>query len=93
MSGGEAEAKEFGLSISDYQATISYSRGDFPLQEGTLIWYESEVKNKYENDAEIKTDKGTYFTKCPIPTSADYMVLKINKSLNEEKAILKAVNK
>lgn len=93
-SGGEAEAKEYGLSTADYEAVLNYSRGTFPLVEGALIWFESKVEYKYGGkEIEVETDYGTLKTKVPVPTSADYMVLKTPKSINEEKAILKAVNK
>lgn len=94
MSGGEAEAKEYGLSIADYEAVLNYSRGAFPLVEGALIWTKSKVEYKYGGkEIEFDTDNGKIKTKVPIPTSADYMVLKTPKSINEEKAILKALNK
>lgn len=94
MSGGEAEAKEYGLSTADYEAVLNYSRGAFPLVEGALIWFESKVEYKYGGqEIEVETDNGKVKTKVPIPESADFMVLKTPKSINEEKAILKAVNK
>lgn len=94
MSGGEAEAKEYGLSTADFEAVANYSRGEFPLIEGALIWLESKVEYKYGGEEiEVETDNGIVKTKVPVPTSADYMVLKTPKSINEEKAILKAVNK
>lgn len=94
MSGGEAEAREYGLSVSDYEAVISYSKGAFPLTEGALIWFGSNVD--YKNDGEVievETDNGKEMLKVPEHVSADYQILKISPSLNEEKAILKAVNK
>lgn len=94
MSGGEAEAREYGLSIADYEAVISYSKGSLPLVEGALIWFGSNVK--YKNDGEpieVETKDGKQMIKVPENVSADYQVLKISPSINEEKAILKAVNK
>lgn len=95
MSGGEAEAREYGLSVSDYQAVISYSKGAFPLVEGALIWFGSNVK--YKNDGElieVELKNGEkQMLRVPENVSADYQVLKISPSLNEEKAILQAVNK
>lgn len=94
MSGGEAEAREFGLSTSDYEAVISYSKGAFPLVEGALIWFGSNVEYKNNGEeVEIETDNGTISAKVPVDVSADYRIIKISPSLNEEKAILKAVNK
>lgn len=94
MSGGEAEAREYGLSIDQYEAVISYSKGSLPLVEGALIWFGSNVK--YKNNGkliEVETEDGKQMIKVPENVSADYQVLKISPSLNEEKAILKAVNK
>lgn len=94
MSGGEAEAKEYGLSVSDYEAVISYSKGAFPLVEGALIWFGSNVKHKNNGELiEVETKDGKKMLKVPENVSADYQVLKISPSLNEEKAILKAINK
>lgn len=75
MSGGESEAKEFGLSIEDYNAVIVCAKGEYPLKEGALVWHESEVG--YIDD---RVDDYT----------ADYTVIKVQKSLNLVKYILKA---
>lgn len=93
MGGSEAEAMEYGLSIADYEATMVYENGAFPLTEGSLIWTSSEVESLYEEETEVDIDGVKFKTTSPIPTSADYRVLKISKSLNFTKAILKAVNK
>ena len=93
MGGSEAEAMEYGLSIADYEATMVYENGAFLLAEGSLIWTSSEVKSLYEEETEVDIDGVKFLTTAPIPTSADYRVLKISKSLNFTKAILKAVNK
>lgn len=93
MSGSEAEAKEYGLSVADYEATIVYPNDTIPLQEGSLIWYKSIVKNRYTSPISVNTPSGIITTHSPINTSADYTVIKISKSLNFTKAVLKAVNK
>lgn len=81
MSGGEAEAEEYGLSISDYNATLLCEKGVYPIVEGSLIWTKSEVGYKDANN-EI-TD----------PASADYSVVKCSESLNFVRYVLKAVVK
>ena len=81
MSGGEAEAQEFGLSISDYNATLLCQKGAYPIVEGSLIWTKSEVEYK-DTDNEIID-----------PVSADYEVIKVSESLNFVKYVLKAVVK
>lgn len=74
-SGGESEAKEFGLSMEDYNAVIVCEKGAHPLKEGSLVWHESEVGYVDE-----QVDENT----------ADYTVIKVHKSLNLVKYILKA---
>lgn len=95
MSGGEAEAKEYGLSTSDYEAVIVYSKGAIPLVEGALVWLKSNVEYKNNGElTEVEKDNGEIVKiKVPEKVSADYQVLKISPSINEEKAILKAINK
>lgn len=94
-SGGEAEAMEYGFSVADYQAVLLFSKGSYPLKEGSLVWENSPVEYQYDGE-EIEVDDGnggTVKTKAPVPISADYTVIKISDSLNYTKAILKATNK
>lgn len=79
MSGGEAEATEFGLSVADYDSTISASKNELPLILGAYIWHTSEVEYKDEGKTDVNE------------TSADYQVIKVSESLNEVKYILKAL--
>ena len=79
MSGGEAEAQEYGLSVGEYNAVISASRNELPLILGAYIWQNSEVEYKDEGKTDVKE------------TSADYQVIKVSESLNEVKYILKAL--
>ena len=81
LSGGEAEAQEFGLSIADYNAVIVSDIDKFPIKNGTLIWHESPVKYKDEEQTVLDTK------------SADYIVLKVSPSLNSVRYVLKAVVK
>ncbi len=94
MSGSSAEAMEYGLSTADYQAVLSCSRGAYPISEGSLIWITSEVQTKYNSETEVTFDDGTTgMTTAPIAISADYTVIKCSPSLNEDRFLLKAVNK
>ena len=77
MSSGEVEAKEFGLSVADYDAVLVLDKNEVPLEEGYLIWHEKEVE--FKDDGEVDT------------TSADYTVKKVANSLNSAKYVLKAV--
>ena len=75
MSGGEAEAMEFGLNTADYEAVLIVNKGLLPIDESSLIWFESEP---------VINDNGLvdYVT-------ADYSVIKISPSLNVDKYVLK----
>ena len=79
MSGGEAEAVEYGLSVSDYEAVLVVNKGELPIVEGSRIWHTTEPKIK----ADGTTDE----------SSADYSVIKVNNSLNVSKYVLKKVVK
>lgn len=79
MSGGEAEAVEFGLDLSQYSAVLILPKGMLPLTETSRIWHNTEPTvdiNGYVNE----------FT-------ADYRVVKISPSLNFDKFILEKVVK
>lgn len=95
MSGGEAEAVEYGLDTSQYEAVIVYANGSVPLVEGALIWHKSDVEYRYGGEeVEVELEDGTTIvSKFPIDVSADYRVIKINESLNMTRAILKAMVK
>ncbi len=79
MSGGEAEAVEFGLNIGDYEAVLVLGRNDIPIDETSLIWLNTEPKMM----ANGYVDR----------YSADYTVLKVSPSLNLAKYVLKKVVK
>lgn len=72
---GQTQLGEFGLNPSDYNAIISYEKGKLPFDERTLIWFESEPE--YDEQGDVK------------PESADYRVIAIKTSLNEERFLLK----
>lgn len=86
MSGGEAEAVEFGISTSDYEAVLLLSKGEkdkngnvIALKETSLVWFETEPKK----DEKGYTDE----------FSADYRVIKPSLSLNTVRYVLKKVVK
>ncbi|MGN0378537.1 MAG: hypothetical protein ACI4EU_03005 [Butyrivibrio sp.] len=79
MSGGEAQNAEYGLDMSQYSAILITCRKELPLTETSLIWFESEPETG--NDG------------CAVPQSADYRIVKINRSLNFDKYILQKVIK
>lgn len=79
MSGGEAEAVEFGLSTADYEAVLVMDKDEIPIVEGSRIWHTTEPKE----NADGTTDE----------FSADYTVIKVSPSLNVDKFVLKKVVK
>lgn len=79
MSGGEAEAREFGLNLADYEAVLIMGKNTLPITENSLIWHNTEPTE----DIEGNTDE----------YSADYRIVKISPSLNFDKYVLKKVVK
>lgn len=90
MSGGEAEAVEYGLSQQDFSAVIVTPLNAVPIKEGALIWYTSKPQLKH---IEVEIDDISLNGNYPEKTSADYIVMKKSTSLNVDKYILGAVNK
>ena len=79
---GELQAYElqaFGVDNSDSYAKMTYPKGKFPFQLGTLIWRKSEVK---------------YVAFRIDPKSADYQVVAIrDEDLDEWSVLLKRILK
>lgn len=78
FSGGESQAQEFGIDLSQYDATLICMRGQIPIDETSLIFHTSEPE--YD---------GNFLN----PKSADYTVSKHIPSLNYDKYILKRIVK
>lgn len=81
MSGGEAEAKEFGMDIGDFDAVIVLEKGTVPLTETSIIWHTSPVKYKDEQNTIVDSK------------SADYAVKRVSPSLNFTKVLLQRIVK
>lgn len=79
MSGGEAEAQEFGLNLADYEAVLLVGKNTLPITESSLIWHTTEPTK----DSDGNTNE----------YSADYRIVKISPSLNFDKYVLKKVVK
>lgn len=93
-SSGEAEAVQYGMSVSDFAAKLTYPKGKFPLKLGALIWYTSEPTYKHiDLDVEINDTAITLNGDYPEKTSADYYVVAIPPCLDEQVALLQAINK
>lgn len=81
QSGGEAEAMAYGLSVSDFDASIVMVKGALNLPIGSLVWHNSEPK--YRDTEKTMLDEKT----------ADYRVLRALDSINFTRYLLKAVVK
>ena len=81
MSGGEAEAKEFGMDIGDFDAVIILEKEAVPLTETSIIWHTSPVKYKDEQNTIVDSK------------SADYAVKRVSPSLNFTKVLLQRIVK
>lgn len=79
MSGGEAEAKEYGYDIGAYEAVLVTTDKTLPLDELSRIWYNFEPK--FNADGTVDGD------------SADFSVLAIKPSINTLKVLLKKIAK
>ena len=76
MSGGELEAREFGLNIGDYEAVLLMAKNVLPIDETSLIWH-----NTKPTEGAVKREQ------------ADYTIIKLSPSINQDKYVLKAVVK
>lgn len=79
MSGGEAEAVEFGIDLSQYSASLIVEKGKLPITETSRIWFESEPQ--YNADGTVNGDK------------ADYTIVAVKPSLNYTKYLLQKIVK
>lgn len=75
---GEAETTEFGVSLVDYEATVTVSKDYLPIDETSLVWTHEPL-----------VDSDGY----AIESDADYTVLKVSPSLNVCKYLLAKVQK
>lgn len=78
-SGGETEAKEFGLNLADYEAVLVMGKNVLPVDETSLIW--QNTAPQYHADGTVDGN------------SADYRIIKVSPSLNVDKFVLKKVVK
>ena len=79
MSGGESEAKEYGVNQTDYEAVIVTTDKTLPIDELSLIWHTTEPV--MGTDGLVDAD------------SADYKVIAVKPSLNGMKYLLKKLPK
>lgn len=79
MSGGEAEAREYGFDIGSYEAVLVTTDKSLPISETSRIWHTTEPK--INADGTVDGD------------SADYSVLAVKPSLNGMKYLLRKLPK
>lgn len=76
MSGGDAEAREFGIDESEYSAIMITGKEELPLKTDSVIWFETEP------DPIERPDGNFDMRPC------DYQIVKISESLNYVKYVL-----
>ncbi len=81
FSSGEAEAKEYGLSVSDYDSTLITEKDAYPLTETSIIWYQETPS--YTDDDETTVDAN----------SATFRVVAVKPSINVSRYLLKRITK
>lgn len=78
FSSGEAQAKSFGVSTADYEYVLFMRKGEIPITETSIVFYESEPE--YSND--LLNEK-----------SADFRVIKICPYLDFTAYLLKSIER
>ena len=79
FDGGEAQNKEYGFNVADFDAVLLTDRGEYPFKNGDVIWLDSEP---------TKDENGLVDS-----TSADFTIVGVKPSLYSVKYMLKAVVK
>lgn len=79
MSGGEGKETEYGFDIGSYSAILVTDKRMLPISETSLIWH--VTKPTKGSDGIVESDK------------ADYKIVKVSPSLNQDKYLLDMVVK
>lgn len=82
FAGADLLRQEYGISDENYEAVLVLNKNEIPLQDTSLIWYQSDPGTKIVNSVEYADD-----------STADYRVLKSVPSLNNDRFILAKVVK
>lgn len=82
MSGSDVDRTEFGVSEANYEAVLVMTKGDIPITETSLIWFQTPPTTKDIEGVTYADD-----------STADYRVLKVSPSLNVDRYILDKVVK
>lgn len=79
VTGGQVEYQEYGHDFETFGAMIVCLKGEFPIDENTLIWDETEPVFKQDGTVDID--------------SADYRVKRATSNINEARYILERITK
>lgn len=82
FAGADLLRQEFGISDENYEAVLVLNKGQIPITETSLIWYQTTPKTKTV-DGEVYTDD----------TTADYRVLRSVPSINNDRYMLAKIVK
>lgn len=82
FAGADLLRQEFGISDENYEAVLVLNKGQIPITETSLIWYQTTPKTITEDD-EVYADDST----------ADYRVLRAVPSLNNDRYMLAKIVK
>lgn len=77
FASGESEAEAYGVSVGDYDSKLHMLKGEIPIDETSLIFKESTPK--YDKHGNLDRE------------SADFIVVKVQPSLNTVTYLLKRV--
>ena len=82
LSGSDVTRQEFGVSDDRYEAVLVTNKGQIPITETSLLWYQTAPATKIIEGVTYADD-----------ATADYRVLKVVPSLNGDRYILAKVVK
>lgn len=82
LSGSDVTRQEFGISDDRYEAVLVTNKGQLPITETSLLWYQTTPQTK-EIEGVMYADDAT----------ADYRVIRVVPSLNNDRYILTKVVK
>ena len=82
MSGSDVNRVEFGVSEAKYEAILVMTKGEIPITETSLLWFQTTPTTKIVDEKTYADD-----------STADYRVLRVSPSLNVDRYILDKVVK
>lgn len=82
FAGADLLRQEFGISDENYEAVLVLNKGQIPITETSLIWFQTAPTTKTVDETEYADD-----------STADYRILRVIPSLNNDRYILAKVVK